>query len=441
MAYDITLGRTEKDRQKFGKEGTIFLGKQYVKMGQTSSLSNEVYVDVARSHVIFVCGKRGSGKSYTLGILAEGMAMLPQEIAENIAVLILDTMGIYWTMKYPNKKDEQLLQQWGVKSMPIGVVVYTPVGYYDKFKKQGIPTDYPFSIKPSELSSSDWCLSFDIEQNSPLGVFIESIIVEFQDEKKDYSIEDILAKIKSSEKVSQDVKNAADNRFSSAMRWGLFSTEGTPMEKLIHAGQITVLDVSCYAMIPGAEGLKSLAIGLVAQKLFLSRMESRKTEEFNAIKKEMSYLLQPETAEKPVEPLVWIIIDEAHEFLPREGRTSASNSLITILREGRQPGISLILATQQPGKIHTDVMTQSDIVISHRLTAKLDVDSLSTLMQSYMREGLDKLLNILPETSGAALVFDDTNERIFPIQTRPRITWHGGGSPTAIPEKKKLFEF
>ena len=111
------------------------------------------------------------------------------------------------------------------------------------------------------------------------------------------------------------------------------------------------------------------------------------------------------------------------------------------MREGRQPGISLILATQQPGKIHTDVMTQSDIVISHRLTARIDVDALATLMQSYMREGLDKQLNVLPETNGAALVFDDTNERLFPIQTRPRITWHGGSSPSAIPEKKKLFEF
>ena len=441
MAYDIILGRLEKDRQKLGKEGAIFLGKQYVKMGQTSSLSNEVYVDVARSHVIFVCGKRGSGKSYTLGILAEGMAMLPNEIAENIAVLILDTMGIYWTMKYPNKRDEQLLQQWGVRSMPIGVIIYTPVGYFDKFRKQGIPTDFPFSMKPSELSAADWCLTFGIEQNSPLGVFIERLVEELNEESRNYSIEDILMKIKSEERISQEIRDAAENRFSSAMKWGLFSSEGTPIEKLIHAGQITVLDVSCYAMIPGAEGLKSLVIGLISKKLFLSRMESRKQEEFNSLKQDMHYILEPESIGKPVNPLVWLIVDEAHEFLPREGKTSATDALLTILREGRQPGISLILATQQPGKIHTDVMTQSDIVISHRLTARIDVDALATLMQSYMREGLDKQLNVLPETNGAALVFDDTNERLFPIQTRPRITWHGGSSPSAIPEKKKLFEF
>jgi DNA helicase HerA-like ATPase len=125
-----------------------------------------------------------------------------------------------------------------------------------------------------------------------------------------------------------------------------------------------------------------------------------------------------------------------------KGTTPASKALITILREGRQPGISLVLATQQPGKIHTDVITQSDVVIAHRLTANIDVEALGLLMQSFMREGLDKQINILPRESGAAVVFDDANERIFPIRVRPRYTWHGGESPTAIkPQEKKLGEF
>ena len=130
-------------------------------------------------------------------------------------------------------------------------------------------------------------------------------------------------------------------------------------------------------------------------------------------------------------PLVWIMIDEAHEFLPFKGQTAATNALITILREGRQPGVSLILASQQPGKIHTDVMTQADTVLAHRLTAKIDVDALGKLMQSYMRHGLDDELNKLPRVKGAAIVFDDLNEKLYPIQMRPRFTWHGGAAPTA----------
>jgi len=57
-------------------------------------------------------------------------------------------------------------------------------------------------------------------------------------------------------------------------------------------------------------------------------------------------------------------------------------------------------------------------------------------MQSYMRTGLDVELNNLPRQKGAAILFDDNNERLFPIQMRPRFTWHGGGSPSAVKAKK-----
>ena len=135
------------------------------------------------------------------------------------------------------------------------------------------------------------------------------------------------------------------------------------------------------------------------------------------------------------------LVHNCHEFLPNEGSTVASGPLITILREGRQPGISLVLATQQPGKMHTDVITQSDIVIAHRLTAKIDTQALGALMQSYMRESLDKQLNYLPTDKGAALIFDDNNERLLPIRVRPRYTWHGGATPSIVVKEKKVFEF
>ncbi|MBU2441580.1 MAG: hypothetical protein KKA43_04570, partial [Nanoarchaeota archaeon] len=134
------------------------------------------------------------------------------------------------------------------------------------------------------------------------------------------------------------------------------------------------------------------------------------------------------------------LVHNCHEFLPNQGKTLASDPLITILREGRQPGISLILASQQPGKIHTDVMTQSDTIISHRITAKIDIDALGALMQSYLRSGLDKYLDDLPRVKGAAIVLDDSNERMYPMRVRPRFTWHGGEAPTAIQQKDKIFD-
>jgi len=378
--------------------------------------------------------------SYTMGTIAEGVSDLPEEIKENLSVVMLDTMGIYWTMKYRNEKEADLLKEWGLEGKGLDVKIYTPTGYYKAYKEKGIPTDAPFSIKPSELTASDWCMTFELDINSPEGVLIEGVIEGLAEKKEDFDIDGILKAIQKDDSSKEEVKNAVENRFIASEKWGLFSKEGTPLNDLVKGGQVTVLDVSCYAVMPGAETLRALVIGLVSEKLFIQRMISRKNEELQSIK-ETTHFMGEKAEMKQKEPLVWLVIDEAHEFLPNEGKTLASHPLIIILREGRQPGISLILASQQPGKIHTDVMTQSDIVIAHRITAKVDIEALGMLMQSYMREGLDKQLNVLPRLKGSAIIFDDSNERMYSMRVRPRFTWHGGEAPTAMHKKKKVFEF
>src|SRR3972149_7358916 len=117
MPYDIILGRNQTDKKIYGDKGLIYLGRGYVKMGQSTSLSNKIFMDIARNHVILVAGKRGSGKSYTLGVIAEELSNLPAEASQNIASLIFDTMGIFWTTKYKNEKDKKLLQEWDLKSV------------------------------------------------------------------------------------------------------------------------------------------------------------------------------------------------------------------------------------------------------------------------------------------------------------------------------------
>lgn len=430
VSYEIVVGRSEADRKRLALQGSVLLGKHYVRMGEVESLSNLVYLDVNHSQVVFICGKRGSGKSYTLGAIAEGMAALPPAERSKLALVILDTMGIFWTMKYPNRNDAALLKEWGLHGEGLDVVIFTPTGYFAAYKKQGIPTDYAFSILASELDATDWATAFELSLTEPVGVLIERTIAALRDTHSRYTLDDIISALAKSHDAASA---AAINRFMNAKQWGLFSDQGTPLRDLVKPGQVAILDVSCYAGGTGSWNVRSLVIGLVAQKLFMQRMRSRKDEEFETLQREVLYE-QPDEHEP--QPLVWLFIDEAHEFLPREGKTAASDALITILREGRQPGISLVLATQQPGKIHTDVMTQSNIIISHRITAKLDTDALSTLTQSYMRGDLDKFLNELPRVKGAAVVLDDNNEKLFPIRVRPRQTWHGGADPELLREQR-----
>ncbi|MFW6378842.1 MAG: ATP-binding protein [Nanoarchaeota archaeon] len=430
---DIVVGRSKSDVEKMGLKGSVLLGRHYISMGTTTALSNNVYMDVAGAHVVFICGKRGGGKSYTMGAIAEGFHLLDKAIKQNLSVILLDTMGVYWTMKYPNHVDKELLEKWGLKPESIPVNIFTPEKYHHIYKKQGIPTDVPFTMNPSDLDPDDWCNAFRVDKYGSRGILINRTVLDLKKERESFTLHDIISSVKKDDESEKEDRDAVASMFLMADNWGVFSDHGTPLHELAKGGQISVLDVSCYATMPGGWDVKALMVGLIGQRLFVERMKYRKGEEYQSVNSATN-VFTTEKQEKQVMPLVWLIIDEAHEFIPRDGKVASTDALVTIMREGRQPGISLILATQQPGKIHTDVMTQSDTVLSHRITAKMDVEALGLLMQSYMREGLTAELNKLPRVKGAGILFDDNNEKMYPIRVRPRFTWHGGSSPTAVPK-------
>ena len=442
MVYDIVLGRSRKDYERLGIEASALLGKHYVTMGKTTSLANNIYLDVNQSHVVLIAGKRGSGKSYTMGVMAEAIVSLPDNVRNNIGMIFFDTMGVYWTTKYPNYQQAAALEQWGLN--PTGfdktTIVYAPAGYFDYYKERNIPVDKPFTIDPSELSPGEWCMVFNIELSSDIGVCIEKNLNELKKKKGKYSIDDIKEEISKDKTNEQRIKSAAINRFTGAESWGIFAEKATPLSELVKRGVMSVIDLSIYASSAGGFDIRSMVIGLVSRRLLEQRMVVRKIEELSKVQESTTYFSKSksidyrEEAEKEV-PIVWLFVDEAHEFLPpMPKKTLATDPLVQILREGRQPGVNLVLATQQPGKIHTDAITQSDIIISHRLTADLDIKALDEIMGTYASQSLFKVMNELPRLKGSALVMDDLGENVYPMQVRPRVTWHGGGAPSVLPD-------
>jgi hypothetical protein len=436
MAYDITVGRDKSDKEDFQDRGLVFVGKGYVKMGQYNSLSNKILMDVARSHVILVAGKRGSGKSYTLGVITEELANLPKEVSQNIGSLIFDTMGIYWTMKFENEKDKALLREWDLKPKNLPVKVFVPFGHFDFYVEKGISVDEKFALDVTELSSEDWVTTFGLDMVNPISVLIQRTINQLRNQGN-LEIKDIILHLEKDEKSSIETKNAAIGLFEAADMWGIFAKEQekpTKVSDLISGGMTTVLDLSVYNSV-GAFNVRALVISLISRKIFKERMSARKKEEVKSVSRGLQFSSE---IEKKENPLVWLFIDEAHEFLPAKEKTIATDALIQLLREGRQPGISVVLATQQPGKIHQDVMTQSDIVIAHRVTSQPDLEALNHIMQSYLLESIKRYMDDLPSLKGSAIILDDNSERIYPMRIRPRFTWHGGEAPTSISKKKGL---
>jgi len=397
----------------------------------------EVYdICVPKNHN-FIANDIVIHNSYTLGVIAEELANIPENVANNIATVIFDTMGIFWTMAYENEKETELLKEWGIQPRKLPVRIFVPFGFAKQYEDMGIPVTHSFAIKTSELDADDWILTFGLDMLTPVSILIQRIINHLHEKKGEFDLDDILYSIKNDTEADKDAKAAATNLFEAAMTWGVFARKnekGTAVKDLVEGGKTSIMDLSVYSSI-GSFNVRALVIGLITKKLFQERMMSRKLEEIQSVQHGMEYLYYKEKRDMP---LVWLLIDELHEFLPEKGKTPATDALVQLLREGRQPGLSLVGATQQPAKVHTDVWTQSDIVLSHRVTAKPDVEALGTIMQSYLTEGITGYMNNLPNLKGSAIILDDNSERIYPMRMRGRLTWHGGEAPTSVKIKKRV---
>jgi len=371
--------------------------------------------------------------SYSIGVIAEELAKLPEEVKENIAPLIFDTMGIFWTMKYKNDKDMEALEDWELKAENLPVNVWAPSGHFDKYVKRKIPVDKKFALGPNELEVEDWVSIFGLSMIEPASVLIQKVIAKLKS-VGDYDLDDVIEEMRNDSEATDEVKKSGVALFEAAKSWKIFANKNeksTKIRDLVVPGKTSVLDLSIYSST-SAFNVRALVIGLISRKLFNQRVLARKQEEMESIYHGVTKG-KGSKAQKEM-PIVWLFIDEAHEFLPNEGKTPATNSLIQVLREGRQPGISIVLATQQPGVIHRDVMTQSDLVLAHRLTNKNDIEALNEIMQTYMLATVQKEMRELPDLKGSGIVLDDNSERLYPVRIRPRLTWHGGEAPIALVE-------
>jgi len=418
--YEIVTGRSPKDLKKFGTEGTGYIGKHIVGRGDEAHLTNKVLIDFLRPHIILVAGKRGAGKSYSGGILAEELALLPPELSQNLSTVMIDTMGIYWSMKYPNEDQVVKLDEWGMKPRGLEkqVKTYVPFKQKQEFEDSEIPVDFGVSIAPYEFTPEDWSLAFNLPSTNPIALGLQKTVNRLQESGEKFMIDDMITKIKDDRLLDTHVKSSLENMLTIANQWGVFGEEGIKMDEIVKPGTINVFDVSRLRATE-AWSVRNLLVAIICRKVYQQRIVARKQEELakmGEIKLEKRY------------PMVWLIMDEAHQFIPADAMTVSSKPILDIVKQGREPGISFVPMTQMPNKIHQEVISQCDMVISHRLTSKNDLESLQTVMQNYLMEDLARSINSLPKWKGSAIILDDNSERIYSIQVRPRFSWHAGES-------------
>lgn len=424
----IVLGRKLRDRTEFANRYSGVLGREL-----NHKLS--VCVDFLRPHVALVCGKKGYGKSYTLGVLAEEFLSLDDEVRKNLSFVIVDPMGIFWSMKMSNVDSEEsqtLSDEWGMERYGFSreVRVMIPAKFEANYKRQGWMYDEGFLLNPGELEDTDWCYAFEVDGNSPMGLALSLAISSLKEKLgSNYLIRHIISEIKNmpQSEASSQSKLALTRRFASLNQWGIFVDEKdvpTRIFDLVKPGKVTVLNLSDIREdLQGGWGVRTLVLGLIARKIFEFRLEGRRDELSRVYKSQDGNLSE----KREPFPMVWMLIDEAHRFAPNDRNTAASLPLKNWARLGRQPGLSLVLSTQRPGSLDTDILSQCDLIICHRLTAQVDIDALNRIRPTFSASNILEYIDSLPhDRAGFALAIDDVTETVVPFQVRPRKSWHSG---------------
>ncbi len=422
---EVIIGRTEKDIKKYGKKGTGYLAKVVMSSGENPVLGRKIVADLARPHVVLICGKRGGGKSYTMSVFLEGFAQLPPDVRNRMSIFVIDTVGIFWSMKLPNKEDSELLYQWGLEPQGMSNFrVLVPQGKFDFYKKNKLPVDEAFSVKTGDVDAMEWFSMFKLKWSDKEAALLLDVIEKCkQTFGTYYDFNEIFSVIDSFEDYDKEIKFSLKNRFKVAQSWGIFSKDGTPVVEMAKPGYINVIDVSTYGQVLGMENIREIVVAILGKRLFEEREMQRKVEEITLI----------ESGEKKQGlPMIWMLIDEAHMFMPNDRQSMALDVLLEWVRVGRQPGLSLLLATQRPERLHADAISQCDMFISMRMTAQTDIKSVSALRPSYLNQDLDKFYADMPRAKGYAIILDDNSEKLWLVKIRPRVTWDGGKTASAF---------
>lgn len=443
---DAFIGRKKAVYKNFGSKAGLFLGKT---AEQEPEAGKKILLDSLNPHVVFVCGARGSGKSYILGVMAEELALHNP----NVGVIVIDPIGVFWSMKYPNREERELtlLKEWNLKAQGLkNLKVFIPEGIKEQVPKETF--DATFAVQPSLLTADDWALTFGIDRFSPSGLLLDNVLKKIEHgfksvkgkyvkaKNKDYSIDDLINCLEEDDEINsrekgfkQDSVRALVSRLESAKSWGIFSKDGTPLTELSREGQLTIIDTSFLE-----DNVTALVIGILARRILSARKLSTRKEAVKRVKTlDVEELLELEI------PATWLFIDEAHTLIPSGNfKTPASNALVEYVKQGRRPGCSLVFATQQPSAIDTKVLSQLDVLIAHKLVFDDDIKAVFKRIPSLTLKRFRKPSFIKTLPIGVGLTADRAEEtsRAFVLAVRPRMSQHEGREAEVGENKAEMTE-
>ena len=428
---NIIFGRSARDPER---SELIYIGKVIENTVGRNYLNADCWLDIRFPHVVYITGTRGSGKSFDLGVLLEGISALsnPSPVQHEVTAIpsvLIDTQSQYWTLKYPpnpavpqNKEQLGDLKRWNIKPNSLASVrLFIPPN-----SESITGLEETISLRPNQLKHEEWCSLFGEDVYGPQGHILAKTLESMK--KDDFGLEDIIRYIAMDinwPNTPVQSRNALQYKLEDYRRTKLFEGSGLDVSSILCGGQCNV-----FMLRDLRNEDKSLVTSVIARQLFTIMGDFHKRLKVKQFFQKKTHL--PEYPSR-----VWLLIDEAHVIAPAAQPSPARSALLEYVKRGRDAGLSLALATQQPSAVDDGILSQVNCTLSHRLAFQNDILAASNriptkLISSLRYAGVDvsdfgDMLRYLE--AGQCFLGEHSTSRVVLVQVRPRVTSHGGYSP------------
>jgi DNA helicase HerA-like ATPase len=351
-----------------------------------------------------VLAQTGSGKTYLAGILADEL------LAKGGTVVMLDPHADYVFLgRAADGKRHELSDR---------ITVFRNPASTGRYSEGEVGKIAPYEICFSDLDIDEICLIANIGRSmTSIREGLEQAFEFVKAEKEVFQPEDLLEELESADEWKElegDVKRkipgakAAKKYIKQLVKMHVFTSASTSIDAMLRPQHLSVVDLS---------GLSDEVADYIAYSILTDIYERASSNE--------------------LEFPVFIFVEEAHRFIPCEGRTDSSRIIKKIAAEGRKFGVFLVVITQRPSKIHPDALSQCNSQIILRIT---NPDDQVAIAKSSERLG-QTLLDDLPGlNTGEAVIVGEMTRAPVMVKIKKRRTKEGGSDIDIVAKMKAAIE-
>lgn len=397
----------------------VIIGKnsespQFGILGKMISNGRVIGLDLNECNTISLFGVQGAGKSYTIGSITEMVLRqfskvnkLPAPMA-SVIFHYSDSMDYapeFTSMVYPNDEAGQLAKlkaEYGAEPGNIkDVVLLAPESQVETRK-----AEYPdievhgIGFDSSELAVRDWMFLLGAMGND--STYIKELKQIMKACRHNMSLQNIRNGVAESDHMSSSQRSLAEQKLDFAEE---YITDGNKLQQYLKPGRLIIVDLRDEFI----EKDEALGLFVVMLNIFSSVMQV----DGRAFNK-------------------FIVFDEAHKYMNNK---ELVGSITTAIREMRHKGVSIMIASQDPMSLPTEIIELSSIVVMHRFSSPAWVKHVQKAITPLQTLTATEMAGL---GSGEAFLWANKasdkmiTQRPIKISIRPRVTKHGGATIQAV---------